>query len=241
MTEPALVRVAKRLRQDTEPLYFGAPVSHVYNPLTYGWAPYHEYLQRFGQGQRDVLIIGMNPSYYGMVQTGVPFGDVEMVRDWLAIRATVRRPQSQHPRRPIIGFSCRRREMSGRRLWEWARKYFGSPERFFETFFVLNYCPLCFLETSGANRPADKLPAEERTRLFAACDRALRDTADALGVRYAIGLGRFAEQRLDNVLGNAIVCGGAPHPSPANTQTGGRWATAMNRSLEALGIRVPSP
>src|SRR5437870_11764279 len=102
--KPSLVRVTERLRKDILGLRFKPPVHHVYNPLTYAWGPYREYLERFGHGDPEVLIIGMNPSYFGMVQTGVPFGDVRMVRDWLGITAPVRRPRSEHPKRPIEGY-----------------------------------------------------------------------------------------------------------------------------------------
>jgi len=237
---PSLVATAQRLRNDVSQLRFGPPVYHVYNPLAYAWSPHREYLQRFGQGQHDVLIVGMNPGYFGMVQTGIPFGDVEMVRSWLAIVARVQRPRAEHPNRPIEGFACQRREISGQRLWGWARDRFGTPERFFARFFVMNYCPLCFLGKSGAIRTPDTLPAKERELLFAACDRALHDAADALGARYAIGLGRFTERRVAKVLGDTIACHGAPHPSPANTQASSRWATEMNHALAALGVRMPS-
>src|SRR5437667_173558 len=116
-----LVPIARRLRDDVSALRFEGLVAHVYNPLTYAWAPHHEYLERYGRGRRDVLIVGMNAGYFGMVQTGVPFGDVEMVRDWLVIQQAVKRPNDEHPRRPIEGFSCRRHDVSGQRLWGWAR------------------------------------------------------------------------------------------------------------------------
>lgn len=239
MHRSPLIEITKRLRKDVSRLRFDPPVYHVYNPLAYAWAPHHEYLKRFGQGPHKVLIVGMNPGYFGMVQTGVPFGDVEMVRDWLAIDAPVRRPRTEHPKRPVEGYACRRRELSGQRLWGWARDRFGTPDRFFARFFVLNYCPLCFLSKSGAIRTPDTLPAKERQLLFTVCDDALRAAADALGARYAIGLGLFAERRVAKVLGDEITCGGAPHPSPANTQAHPRWASEMNRALAALGIRVP--
>ena len=73
-----------------------------------------------------------------------------------------RRHPHEHPRRPILGFTSPRHEVSGTRLWGWARAPFGAPARFFARFFVANYCPLCFLEASGANRTPDKLPAAER-------------------------------------------------------------------------------
>ncbi len=233
----SLVAIAKRLRDDVARLRFGPPVHHVYNPLDYAWAPHVLYLRRYGAGVRPVLIVGMNAGYFGMAQTGVPFGDVPMVRDFLAIEAPVRQPHRMHPTRPIEGFACRRREMSGQRLWGWARDRHRTPERFFARFFVVNYCPLCFLEASGRNRTPDQLPATECRPLFSVCDAALAATAVALGARYAIGLGRFAEHRAEIVLGDSLVCGGAPHPSPANARSGGRFAAEMEGTLRALGAR----
>src|SRR5436305_2631779 len=180
-----LIAIAERLREALATLRFGEPVCHVYNPLFYAWRPHCEYLRRFAR-QPEVLIVGMNAGYFGMAQTGVPFGDVVMVRDWLGIEAPVDRPPDEHPKRPIVGFACHRREVSGQRLWGWARDAFGTPERFFARFFVLNYCPLCFLGETGANLALDKLPAASRTRLVEACDRALHAAAIALNVRYVV-------------------------------------------------------
>ena len=58
----------------------------------------------------------MNPGPWGMVQTGVPFGEVSLVREWLGIDATIRRPKVLHPDRPVEGFLCQRREVSGSRF-----------------------------------------------------------------------------------------------------------------------------
>ena len=178
----------------------------------------------------------MNAGYFGMAQTGIPFGDVPMVRDWLCIAAPVRQPPTSHPMRPIFGFDCSRREVSGQRFWGWARERFGTPERFFARFFVVNYCPLCFLEETGANRTPDRLPAGERRALYAACDRALHATAAAVGARYAIGLGRFAELRAEHVLGERCTCASVPHPSPANAASGHRFAAEMDAALARLGL-----
>src|SRR5207247_9955432 len=102
--------------------------------------------------------------------------------------------------------------------------------------FVVNYCPLCFLAETGANLALDKLPAASRSRLVEACDRALHDVATALHVRYAIGLGNFAARRVAAALGDDVVCGGAPHPSPANARIGPHWAREMERALAVMGI-----
>ena len=238
MASAPLISIAQRLRDELATIRRGGAVRHVYNPLVYAWAPHRAYLDRFGRGERDVLIVGMNAGYFGMTQTGVPFGDVVMVRDWLGIEGRVPRPSDEHPKRPIEGFACRRREVSGQRLWGWARDAFGTPERFFARFFVVNYCPLCFLGETGANLALDKLPAASRTRLVEACDRALHAAAIALNVRYVVGLGHFAARRAAAVLGTEVVCGGAPHPSPANASIGPHWAREMERALAAMGIDV---
>jgi single-strand selective monofunctional uracil DNA glycosylase len=230
-----LIAIAERLREALATLRFGEPVCHVYNPLFYAWRPHCEYLRRFAR-EPEVLIVGMNAGYFGMAQTGVPFGDVVMVRDWLGIEAPVERPQVEHPKRPIEGFACRRREVSGQRLWGWACDTFGTPERFAAQFFVVNYCALCFLSESGANVALDKLPAESRSSLQTACDAALHAAAMALRPRYAIGLGHFAARCVARVLGAELICGAAPHPSPANASIGANWPREMNSTLAALNI-----
>ena len=85
----------------------------------------------------------------------------------MRIEAPVDRPADEHPKRPVLGFECARSEVSGSRLWGWAQERFGTPERFFSRFFVINYCPLLFMESTGRNRTPDKLSADERGALFA--------------------------------------------------------------------------
>lgn len=232
-----LVEIARRLRREVAGLHFAPPVTHVYNPLEYAWAAHRAYLQRYGADRAEVLLLGMNPGPYGMVQSGVPFGDVAMVRDWLGIEAPVQRPVNEHPRRRIEGYACRRGEVSGRRLWGWARARFGTPERFFARFFVANYCPLAFLEASGRNRTPDRLPAGEREALFAACDRALRYSVARLAPRLVVGVGRFAASRAAAALaGQPVAVGAVPHPSPASPAANRGWAPQMEAALAALGV-----
>lgn len=229
----ALTRSLARLR-------FGPPVTHVYAPLRYARAPFAEYLRRYAAPPKEVLLLGMNPGPFGMAQTGVPFGDVGLVRDWMGIEAPVRRPRREHPRRPVRGFDCPRGEVSGARLWGLARDAFGTPQRFFRRFFVWNYCPLLFLEESGRNRTPDKLPRAERERLEARCDRALREAVALLRPRRVLGVGRFAEARARAALEeHALPIGSLPHPSPASPAANRGWAAAARRALEAEGIRLP--
>lgn len=235
-----LQEIAQALRAETSALAFGAPVALAYHPLSYAWESHAAYLERYGQARRSVLLLGMNPGPFGMAQTGVPFGDVEMVRDWLGIQARVEAPPSVHPKRPVLGFQCPRREVSGQRLWGWARARFGTPERFFARFFVVNYCPLVFMTETGRNLTPDALPAAERASLFAACDQALRSTVDLLEPDYLVGIGRFAEERALAALGgHGPRIGRILHPSPASPAANRDWAGQAEQGLRQLGISLP--
>jgi single-strand selective monofunctional uracil DNA glycosylase len=236
----ALVDISRALSQRVARLRFAAPVSCVYNPLEYARAPHELYVTRYGGGPKEVLLLGMNPGPFGMVQTGVPFGDVGMVRDWLGIDAPVVKPAQEHPKRPVLGFGCSRSEVSGTRLWGWARDRFGTPQEFFERFFVANYCPLAFMEESARNLTPDKLPAAEQQALSSMCDEALRELVRALRPRLVIGVGGFAERRARAALaGENVRVGTILHPSPASPLANRGWAPAIEQQLEALGVALP--
>ncbi len=238
-TADQLLAVGDALTRSLRSLRFGPPVTHVYRPLVYARAPWAIYLERFAAAPKEVLLLGMNPGPFGMAQTGVPFGEVGLVRDWLGIQAPVRRPRPEHPKRPVEGFACPRSEVSGARLWGWARQRFGSPERFFARFFVWNYCPLVFMEGSGRNRTPDKLAAAERDALYRHCDRALERAVAILRPRLVVGIGRFAETRARAALaGTEIAIGAVPHPSPASPAANRGWAPQAERALAGLGVRV---
>jgi single-strand selective monofunctional uracil DNA glycosylase len=232
-----LVDLSRRLSAAVGTLSFAPPVTHVYNPLEYARRSHEAYLTRYGCGQPRVLLVGMNPGPFGMAQTGVPFGDVAMVRDFLGIEEPVGRPSAEHPKRRIEGFGCPRHEVSGRRLWGWARDRYGTAEAFFREFFVANYCPLVFMEASARNRTPDKLPAQERAPLFDACDEALRGIVTLLKPRVVVGVGGFAERRAHAALPRFEgLIGGMPHPSPASPQANRGWATQAEDALGRLGV-----
>jgi single-strand selective monofunctional uracil DNA glycosylase len=233
-----LIEISRKLAAEVDALSFAAPVTHVYDPLVYARAPHEAYLERYGQGPKQVVLIGMNPGPFGMAQTGVPFGDVAMVRDWMGIEGAVGKPPHEHPKRPVLGFGCTRAEVSGTRLWGWARARFGTPDAFFDRFFVLNYCPLVFMEESGRNRVPEKLPAEEREPLFAACDRALSACLEALSPEVVVGVGKFAEDRARLLLGEDAEIGRILHPSPASPLANRGWADAVDTSLREHGIAL---
>lgn len=237
--QSALVDISRRLGRRVDRLSFSKPVTHIYNPLRYAAKMHESFLERYGAGPKSVLLVGMNPGPFGMAQTGVPFGDVAMVRDWLGLTGPVGRPAQEHPKRPVQGMECPRGEVSGTRLWGWARDRFGTPDRFFDRFFVHNYCPLAFLEDTGRNRTPDKLPAAEQAALFAACDQALHDVVTHLSPRYVVGVGAFATGRARIALGEqSPIIGTVLHPSPASPLANRGWAAQAERMLVDLGVRL---
>jgi single-strand selective monofunctional uracil DNA glycosylase len=247
----AVVRAARRLARETRELRFAPPVAYVYRPLDYAWAPHRSYLERFAASRKRVVYVGMNPGPFGMAQTGVPFGEVAHVRDWMRIGGKVEIPADVHPKRPVEGFACARSEVSGARLWGGIATVYGTSERFFAESVVLNYCPLAFVEPSGRNRTPDKLPAEERERLFAACDRHLARVVTLLDPEWLVGIGAFAEERLRALVegrpGSAELRASqrgasvpriarVPHPSPASPQANRDWLGAARTALRAQGV-----
>jgi single-strand selective monofunctional uracil DNA glycosylase len=232
----ALVDISADLASRVDRLRFPS-VPYVYNPLVYAWAPHRIYLERWGaDAPREVLMVGMNPGPFGMAQTGVPFGDVTMVRDFLGIEAPVGKPPVEHPRRPISGFGCPRPEVSGTRFWGWAHDRFGTAERFFERVYVANWCPLVFMEESGRNVPPDKLPAAERAELFRLCNDAFTEVAAVLRPELVVGIGGFAERRAREALGDAVRIGRILHPSPASPAANNDWPALVDVQLRELGF-----
>ena len=239
MPAPALTAIADELAREVDRLEFGPPVAQVYNPLIYARGAHHAYLRTAGAATGRVLLLGMNPGPWGMTQTGVPFGEVAHVRDWLGIAGGVEPPANQHPRRPILGFGSGRSEVSGRRVWGWAKRRFGTPAAFFERFLIWNYCPLAFLGESGANLTPDRLPAPEKAPLLVACDRALRRAVEALEPRVVVGIGVFAEGRARRALdGLGVPIGRMLHPSPASPAANRGWEEQAERDLRGLGVEL---
>ena len=215
----------------------------VYDTTDYAWEPTRAYLERFGSARgREALLLGMNPGPWGMAQTGVPFGDVVAVRDWMGIEEPVGTPEQELEKRRVEGFSLTRREGSGKRLWGWAEERFGTPERFFQTFFVWNYCPLLFLdETNCRNRTPDKLYKADREKVYPTCDAVLRAIVEHVEPRWIIGVGVFGEKRARAAFPDAeergLSIGSILHPSPANPRANGGWAPQAEAQLDALGVR----
>ena len=233
-----LIDASRSLCQSVDRFEFAEPITHVYNPLRYARRSHEAYLALARRTTR-VVFLGMNPGPWGMAQTGVPFGEISAVRDWMGIDQPVEKPPMEHPKRPIEGLQCGRSEVSGRRLWGLFQSRFDSPERFFEDHFVLNYCPLVFMESSARNRTPDKLPAVERSPLDEVCDEHLRRVLATLQPQWAVGVGAYAEaclKRVTATLNAAPSVSRILHPSPASPAANRDWAGTATEQLSRAGI-----
>ena len=231
-----LEQVSQDVSRDLSGHTFGSPVTHVYDPVQYAWALHAQFLG-MARSRPKALLLGMNPGPWGMAQTGVPFGEVAHVRDFLGIDGDVEQPAIVHPKRPVLGMHSPRSEVSGRRLWSWAHERFGTPGAFFKTFWVWNWCPLAFMEEGGRNRTPDKLPAHERAQLESVCDGALVRVVEAVQPGMVIGVGAFARKRAAKALANtAIRIEQILHPSPASPAANRGWAPQVDAQLAAMGL-----
>jgi len=236
-TAQELVEAALELAERTAKLKFGPPVAFVYRPLEYAWRAHEAYLRRHGRGEKRVVFLGMNPGPFGMAQTGVPFGEVKAVRDWIGVCAPVDQPERTHPKRPVLGFACQRSEVSGKRLWGWFAQRFGTADNFFKQHFVVNYCPLLFVDEGGRNLTPDKFKGAAAEALFAACDTHLRRVVADVRAEWVVGVGAFAEERARQALeGHGVAIARIPHPSPANPAANKDWAGAATKAMLTQGV-----
>lgn len=248
-TTEVIEAAAARLARTSNNLSFSGKVAYTYNPLIYAWNAHSEYIRRYASGPREILLVGMNPGPWGMAQTGVPFGEIQFVRDWMQIETAVGQPEKTHPKKPIDGYACTRSEVSGRRLWSLMQERFGTADNFFKQHYVANYCPLIFMEAGGKNLTPDKLPKAERDELFAACNSHLIEVINALKPSFIIGVGKFAAGRIqhayqahqtyllrhDQVPSARPVIDSILHPSPASPQANKGWGQQAASKMIELG------
>lgn len=234
-----LATATDALRDAVDRLDFPPPVACVYNPLDYARAMYDAYLARFARRGVTALLLGMNPGPFGMVQTGVPFGEIAAVRDWMQLSASIRAPRRSLEARPVEGLACARSEVSGARLWGWARDRFGMPEHFRRHFFVANYCPLAFLAQTGRNITPDAIPIAQRSALQAACDDGLAALLRILKPERVIGIGGFAAAAARRTIDTEqleLPVGVILHPSPASPAANRGWQPQIERQLREQGL-----
>ena len=231
MSAEQLLAISETLSGQLDDLSWTTP-THVYNPLDYAWENHATYVRRYGQEPGRILMVGMNPGPWGMAQTGLPFGDVEKVSQWMGISGSLgANLPEQHPNYPIMGMACHRREGSGQRLWGWAEERFGAADDFFRQAFVWNYCPLLFI-AQNRNLIPEKLSKAERQALTPICDQALEEVILALQPKLIVGIGRYAEQRVRAVMGDKFPLQYLLHPSPASPQANKNWDSHADELFE---------
>ncbi len=237
--------IERNLARDLEGMEFDG-VEYVYNPIDYAVETHCDYLTKYQSGPRGILFLGMNPGPWGMLQTGVPFGQVAVVRDWLHVDGAVKTPAKQHPKRPVQGLECERREVSGERFWTLVKEEFGLTE-FLSRCAVYNHCPLGFLGASGKNITPPDMKKAVKEAALAACDQALIQVLNLLQVHTVVGIGRFAVQRAEKVLRDVGLADKVQvhflnHPSPASASAnkGGGWNKMAAAQLREMGL-LPLP
>ncbi len=234
-----LIKATDLLCEKLRPLSFSEPVTHVYNPLIYARESHQQFLTRFADSKKKTLLMGMNPGRWGMAQTGVPFGEIPAVRDWMGISVSVNKPTNEHPKRPIEGFECAKSEVSGRRLWGMFSDKYKKADYFFADHYVVNYCPLVWMEESGKNRTPDKLPKAEMELVNAACDEYVLQHIQLLEPEYLIGVGAYAENCLKRICKDAGITPTIArilHPSPASPAANKGWPHKAIEQLTEIGI-----
>lgn len=232
-----LKAISYKLASTCDGLKFKAPITHVYNPLIYAKELHNQYLEHYEGKKIPAILLGMNPGPWGMAQTGVPFGEINAVKDFINIKGAVDEPQIIHPKRKIEGLGCQRSEVSGRRLWGWAKHRFDTFDNFKKHYFVYNYCPLVFMEESGKNFTPDKLPKTVRKKLFQICDESLKEFVALLKPEWVIGVGGFAEKRAKAVFPESTVnIGKILHPSPASPAANQGWQAHIEKQLKSLKL-----
>lgn len=212
---------------------------YIYNPLDYAWDLHSQFLEKYVKESAEILFLGMNPGPFGMMQTGVPFGEVNAVKDYLGLFGLVGSPAVVHPSRPVLGLSCPRSEVSGRRLWGLMQSLWPNPSDFFDKHCVFNYCPLGFLESgkTAKNFTPDHLPKEERKALEDVCDSYLREVISMIKPKALIGVGKYAEGKLQAVNDDpSRIVMSIIHPSPGNPQANNDWNGKTIARMKEAGL-----
>ncbi|KAK2580204.1 hypothetical protein KPH14_012465 [Odynerus spinipes] len=210
-----LLLIEQELCQKLNSINFRSSIEYVYNPIIYAFEVHAMYVKNYCNGYKKILFLGMNPGPWGMSQTGVPFGEISMVRDWLKLSGFVGKPPREHPDRKVTGFDCTRSEVSGKRLWGLFREMCGTPQNFFKHCYVHNYCPIALMDRKGKNITPAELKGEEQKLLYELCDEALTSIIQLLNVEIVVGIGRFAEKRAQIAVRTAkLSVLWISHPSP---------------------------
>ncbi|KAJ2944781.1 hypothetical protein O0L34_g1671 [Tuta absoluta] len=213
------LHIIDELNISLDHLILPSTVKCVYNPTIYARRTFEMYIKKYCNTKKSVMYFGMNPGPWGMSQTGVPFGEIGSVRDWLGIEGPVDKPPHEIPARPVKGFDCTRTEVSGKRFWGLFKDICRTPEKFFETSFIYNYMPVQWMKSNGCNLTPGDFKTSEMEELFNICDPVFIKVLELYEVRTVVAIGKFCETRAQKATqkylsGSSIEVLYLPHPSP---------------------------
>ncbi|CAH0594158.1 unnamed protein product [Chrysodeixis includens] len=212
------LHLADELNLSLEQYKIPPKVQNVYNPTIYARHTFEMYIRKYCNTKKKIVYFGMNPGPWGMSQTGVPFGEITSIRDWLGISGPVEQPPSQNANRPVLGFNCTRTEISGKRFWGLFKTLCGTPEKFFESSFVYNYLPQQWMTSNGCNLTPAEFKKSEVEELYNICDPIFSKILQLYKVEIIVAIGKFCETRAKEVLKRhslpSIQILYLPHPSP---------------------------
>ncbi|XP_013171163.1 PREDICTED: single-strand selective monofunctional uracil DNA glycosylase [Papilio xuthus] len=230
------------LNNKLEIFQFPAAIKCIYNPTIYARHTFEMYVRKYCNTKKSIMFFGMNPGPFGMSQTGVPFGDVSSVREWLGIEGPVGKPPKELETRPVRGFECTRTEISGKRFWGLLKEICGTPEKFFESSFVYNYLNQQWMKTNGCNLTPGDFKVTEMKALYEICDPIFIKVLELYNVQTIIAVGKFCETRAHKAIeaylpskGKTIKVLYLPHPSP-RTVNNNNWDEKALEYLERYDL-----
>ncbi|XP_045776673.1 single-strand selective monofunctional uracil DNA glycosylase [Maniola jurtina] len=210
-------------------------VKCVYNPSIYARYTFEMYARKYCNTKKKIMFFGMNPGPWGMSQTGVPFGEISSVRDWLGIEGPVNKPPHEIRERPVDGFDCKRTEVSGKRFWGLLKTICGTPENFFKTSFVYNYINQQWMKSNGCNLTPGDFKVSDMEPLYNICDPIFVKILKLYEVEIVVAIGKFCETRAQKAIkkylpSSSIKILYLSHPSPRSVNNN-NWE---QKALEEL-------
>ncbi|XP_073844130.1 single-strand selective monofunctional uracil-DNA glycosylase-like [Musca autumnalis] len=201
----------------------------IYRPLDYAAQIYRNFLQKYLNGPKRILFVGMNPSRYGSLLTGIPFGDITTVRDRMQLDVSSLDSME-------IG-----EEQSSQRFWNLIKSIFNDEQdfidRFFQNCFVHNVCPLVFINNNGHNVSfqslAERMTMETR-QIEVICRSYLELQVQLLQPEIIIAVGWYAFnmlRSLDYYKNGRCIVEKIPHPSPKNFDSELDWINVCKPML----------
>ncbi|XP_022920876.2 single-strand selective monofunctional uracil DNA glycosylase-like [Onthophagus taurus] len=231
-----------QLSKELNNLTFSSPAHYIYNPLEYAWKPHSTFVKTYCKGTKDVLFLRINPGPWGMCQTGIPFGEVNISKEWLKMNGEVEKPKNECPKKQIKGFECHRSEQSGKRFYGFFKNLCRTPEVFFKNAFVYNFCPLSFMEKEEegkrcANITPDKLKGQIKKDLENICGKTLVNILKLLDVKIIVAVGRYTEKQAVKIIQESQLDIEVIYMRHPSRMAGRNWSKTAQNVLDTTDLK----